>query len=101
MSLCLLQGCVQGVRGHIDKSTETFSGIAITEISDLKGMIKVSSSKGASCRADFAFKYSHTAGGIMNCDDGRSGPFELNQEENGAVGYCNLSGENFLFTSGY
>lgn len=96
-----LQGCSMTlpVKGQVQNSTETFTGTATGYI-DGGGNLKIVSSKGAVCEGNFVYTTSRQGKGVFNCDDKRSGPFELVSTGSRGTGFGDLGGERFIFTFG-
>ncbi len=95
------QACTSlAVKGQLQNSTETFTGSVSNEING-SGLLKLISSKGAVCDGlvDY-FEYEHGRG-VLSCDDGRKGPFELQASGSSGTGYGSLGSEQFNFSFGF
>ena len=87
------------LRGQFQNSDETFTGNATGDV-DGSGNISLTSSNGAVCKGDFLFLTKRTGGGVFNCNDGRSGPFQFVSTGSRGTGHGSLSGQKFTFTFG-
>ena len=100
-SLVLFQGCTMTmhVKGQIQNSDETFTGVATGDL-DGAGNLKIVRSKGSVCIGNFVYVTRRQGSGVFQCDDKRSGPFEFVSTGRRGTGYGNLGGERFTFTFG-
>ncbi|MBU2568501.1 MAG: hypothetical protein KJ725_00440 [Gammaproteobacteria bacterium] len=97
----LLAGCSMTlpVRGQVQKSDETFTGIA-TGYLDGGGNLAIVSNKGATCKGNFVYVSRRDGEGVFTCDDCRTGPFHFVSTGTRGTGYGDLGGQRFTFTFG-
>jgi hypothetical protein len=96
-----LSGCAttRPVTGHMEKSSETFSGsISGSGYREGKGELSLVSSRKATCKGPFVYTSRRRGEGVLNCDDGRSGPFHIAAVNADGSGYGDLAGQRFTFT---
>ena len=95
------QACTSlAVKGQLQNSMETFTGSVSNDING-SGLLKLISTTGAVCEGlvDY-FEYEHGRG-VLNCDDGRKGLFELQASGSSGTGHGSLGSEQFNFSFGF
>jgi hypothetical protein len=100
-SVALMAGCAASrpVAGQMERSSETFSGsIAGSGYRAGTGQLTLRSSSSATCRGSFVYTSRRRGEGVLNCDDGRSGPFHVAAVNNSGSGFGELNGQRFTFT---
>jgi len=98
----LLAGCSMTlpVKGLIQSSSETFTGVA-TGYLDGGGDLKIVSSRGVSCEGSFVYVTRRQGRGIFTCSDNRTGPFDFVSTGTRGSGTGDMSnGERLIFTFG-
>ncbi len=104
LSACLLlASCAASapVTGQMQKSDETFSGtVTGSGYSGGSGELTIVSSRKAQCRGGFTYISRRRADGVLNCDDGRTGPFHIAAAGATGNGYGDLNGQRYTFTFG-
>ena len=96
-----LSGCAatRPVTGQMDRSNETFTGsITGSGYREGKGELTLVSSRKATCRGSFVYTTRRRGEGVLNCDDGRSGPVHIAAVNSNGNGYGELAGQRFTFT---
>jgi hypothetical protein len=99
----LLASCAASapVVGQMQKSTETFRGaISGSGYVGGSGELTLSSSRSAECRGRFTYTSRRRGEGVLNCSDGRTGPFHVAAVGEAGNGYGDLNGQRFTFTFG-
>ena len=87
--------------GQMERSPETFSGsVTGSGYSGGSGELTLVSSAKSTCRGAFVYTTRRRGEGVLNCDDGRSGPFHVSGAGAQGSGYGELSGRRFTFTFG-
>ena len=92
-------GMTLPVEGQMQKTKETFTGVAIGYI-DGGGDLTIVLSSGTVCAGNFVRLTRENGAGVLTCDDGRSGPFEFVSIGNRGTGFGDLGGERLTFTIG-
>lgn len=87
------------LRGQLQDGTQTFRGSA-TGYMDGSGTLELTASDGTVCTGNFVYVSHRHGEGIVNCSDGRSGPFQFVSTGTSGTGFGNLDGERFTFTFG-
>ncbi|MDZ7918494.1 hypothetical protein [Rhodoferax sp.] len=97
-----LTGCSMTlpIRGQMQNSDETFTGVA-TGYLDGGGDLKIVSNKGVTCQGNFVYVTDRQGRGIFTCDDKRTGPFEFVSTGRRGTGTGEMSnGDRLIFTFG-
>lgn len=95
------QACTSlAVKGQLQNSAETFTGTVTNEGAG-SGLLKLISAKGAVCEGlvDY-FEYEHGRG-VLTCDDGRKGVFELQAFGSTGTGHGSLGSDPLTFSFGF
>jgi len=87
------------VQGKVQNSTETFTGTATVHWRG-DGNIVLATSKGVSCKGDFAFVNHREGNGTVKCEDGRLGTFEFVSAGFSGTGSGKIEQERFDFHIG-
>ena len=88
------------VVGQMQRGDETFSGtITGSGYSGGTGELTLVSRK-AECRGSFPYITRRRGEGVLNCNDGRTGPFHIAAAGSTGNGYGDLSGQRFTFNIG-
>lgn len=88
------------VVGQMQRSDETFSGsITGSGYSGGTGELTLVSRK-AECHGTFTYITRRRGEGVLNCSDGRTGPFHVAAAGSTGNGYGDLSGQRFTFNIG-
>lgn len=88
------------VRGQLQESSETFQGSATGYVGGY-GDLQVRSSRGTVCKGEFVYETERFGRGVVNCDDGRSGPFQFSSTGSYGNGWGDLGSDRFIFTFGH
>ena len=99
----LLSACASGrsAVGQMERSDETFRGSVVGGgLHSGPGDLTLVSSRNATCRGNFVYTSRRKAQGVLNCDDGRTGPFFMSGFDAAGSGYGELAGQRFTFTFG-
>jgi len=99
----LLSACASGrsAIGQMERSDETFRGtVTGGGFRSGPGDLTLVSSHSTTCRGSFVYTARHKAQGVLNCDDGRTGPFFMSGFDATGSGYGDLAGQRFTFTFG-
>ena len=97
----LLASCAASapVVGQMQRSDETFSGrITGSGYSGGSGELTLVSNHKAECRGSFTYISRRRGDGVLNCSDGRTGPFHIAAAGATGNGYGDLSGQRFTFS---
>ena len=100
VAAALLSACTstRSVTGVMERSTESFSGtIEGAGYREGKGTLVLVSDHKTTCRGDFVYTTRRQGRGVLSCDDGRSGPFQIAAVGNSGSGSGDLSGQRFTF----
>ncbi len=102
LAVLLLSACSQTlpVRGQLQESSETFRGSA-TGYPGGYGDLEVRSSLGTVCKGEFVYETERFGRGVVNCDDGRSGPFQFSSTGGYGNGWGDLGSDRFIFVFGH
>ena len=87
------------VAGQMADGTEKFTGTA-TGYSDGGGDLTIVSNKGRSCSGKFVYTTGRSGGGVFNCSDGQSGPFNFVSTGTRGTGTGTIGGKEFTFSFG-
>jgi hypothetical protein len=99
----LLSACAASrpVIGQMERSDETFRGnVSGGGYRSGTGNLTIVSSHNATCRGNFVYTSRRKGQGVLNCDDGRTGPFFMSGFDEVGSGYGDLAGQRFTFTFG-
>lgn len=99
----LLSACTTSapLAGRMQRSDETFTGtVTGSGYSGGTGELTIVSNRRATCTGRFTYTSRRRGEGVLNCDDGRSGPFFLSGADATGTGHGDLSGQRFTFTIG-
>jgi len=88
------------VRGKLQQSDETFTGVATGDLSG-SGTLTIVTTHGANCSGAFVYVNGRQGEGVFNCNDGRTGPFQFVSTGARGTGFGDLGGQRFTFTFGY
>ena len=89
------------VVGQMQRSEETFNGaVAVSGYRGGSGELTILSNHSVTCRGGFTYITHRRGEGVLNCDDGRTGPFHLSGVGASGSGYGDLDGQRFTFTFG-
>ena len=89
------------VVGQMQRTDETFEGaVAVSGYRGGSGDLVIVSSRHVTCRGAFTYVSNRRGEGVLNCDDGRTGPFHLAGVGASGSGYGELSGQRFTFRYG-
>lgn len=89
------------VVGKMQKTDETFSGqVSGSGYSGGSGELTIVSSRHAECRGTFTYTSRRRGEGVLNCSDGRTGPFHIAAVNGSGTGAGELSGQRFTFSIG-
>ncbi len=89
------------VVGQMQRTDETFDGqVAVSGYRGGSGDLVIVSSRHVTCRGAFTYISNRRGEGVLNCDDGRTGPFHLAGVGASGSGYGELSGQRFTFRYG-
>lgn len=81
-----VQGCMSlSVNGLTQNASETFTGTVTGNLNGA-GILKLASSKGASCEGNYDSVNYQEGKGVFNCTDGRTGRFDLTFTSSGGTG---------------
>ena len=100
-AVVVLAGCAASrpVTGQMERSNETFTGsISGAGYREGKGELTLVSSRKATCRGSFVYTTRRRGEGVLNCDDGRTGPVHIAAVNATGSGYGELAGQRFTFT---
>ncbi len=100
MGAALLASCstVRPVTGVMERSNESFTGsIEGSGYREGKGTLVLVSDHKTTCRGDFVYTTRRQGRGVLSCDDGRSGPFQIAAVGSAGSGSGDLSGQRFTF----
>jgi len=103
LALALLSACAASrpAIGRMERSDETFRGtVAGGGLHSGPGDLTIVTSHDTTCRGSFVYTSRHKGQGVLNCDDGRTGPFFLSGFDGAGSGYGDLAGQRFTFTFG-
>lgn len=103
ISIVTLSGCagVSPVSGRIADTDEIFIGTYPSNaLTGASGEMKLTSNKGANCRATLEEVNTLSRQGVITCDDGRSGTFKFITDAYfvSTVGYGEIGGKAFSFS---
>lgn len=99
-AVVLLASCstAHPVAGAMERSNETFSGtIEGAGYREGKGTLVLVSDHKTTCRGDFVYTTRRQGRGVLTCDDGRSGPFQIAAVGSSGSGFGDLSGQRYTF----
>lgn len=99
----LLASCVASapVVGQMQRSDETFTGsLTGSGYSGGSGELTIVSSRKAQCHGSFTYISRRRGDGVLNCSDGRTGPFHIAAAGGSGSGYGDLDGRRFTFSIG-
>lgn len=99
----LLASCAASapVVGQMQRSDETFRGnITGSGYSGGSGELTMLSNHQAECRGTFTYISRRRGDGVLNCNDGRTGPFHIAAAGTTGNGYGDLDGQRFTFSIG-
>ena len=99
----LLASCAASapVVGQMQRSDETFSGsITGSGYTGGTGELMLVSNHRAECRGSFTYISRRRGDGVLNCNDGRTGPFHIAAAGSTGNGYGDLNGQRFTFSIG-
>lgn len=89
------------VVGQMQRTEETFNGaVAVSGYRGGSGDLVIVSNKNVTCRGAFTYVSNRRGEGVLNCDDGRTGPFHLAGVGASGSGYGDLNGQRFTFKYG-
>ncbi len=89
------------VVGQMQKSDETFRGIVSgSGYSGGTGELTLQSNRSTECKGGFTYTTHRRGQGVLNCSDGRTGPFFIAAAGSAGTGYGDLNGQRFTFTFG-
>ncbi len=89
------------VVGQMQRTEETFNGaVAVSGYRSGSGDLVIVSSRNVTCRGAFTYISNRRGEGVLNCDDGRTGPFHLAGVGGSGSGYGDLNGQRFTFKYG-
>ncbi len=102
--LCvLLASCAANtaVVGRMQKSDESFRGaVTGSGYSGGSGELTLVSSRQVECKGGFTYVTRRRGEGVLNCSDGRSGPFHIAAAGANGTGFGDLDGQRFTFSFG-
>lgn len=101
--ITLLSACASSnsATGHMERTDETFQGsVAGGGYRSGRGDLMLVSSRNTTCRGSFVYTSPRKAQGVLNCKDGRTGPFFMSGFDAAGSGYGDLAGQRFTFTFG-
>jgi hypothetical protein len=99
----LLVSCTASapVTGQMQKSNETFRGtVSGSGYTGGSGELLIVSSRSAECKGRFTYTSRRRGEGVLNCSDGRTGPFHIAAVGETGNGYGDLDGQRFTFSFG-
>jgi hypothetical protein len=101
LSSVVLTACTMTlpVRGKVQDSSETLTGTATGYLNG-GGNMTIKSSKGVTCTGGFVYVTRRNGEGVINCDDGRSGPFQFVSTGTSGTGHGDFGKERFTFIFG-
>lgn len=89
------------VVGQMQRSDETFTGsITGSGYSGGTGELTLLSNRKAECHGSFTYISRRRGDVVLNCSDGRTGPFHIAAAGSTGNGYGDLSGQRFTFSIG-
>lgn len=89
------------VAGQMQRGDETFSGtVTGNGYRSGTGVLTLVSSRKSTCAGNFVYTSRRRGEGVLNCDDGRTGPFHVAAVGATGTGAGELSGQRFTFTFG-
>ena len=89
------------VVGQMQRSEETFKGaVAVSGYRGGSGDLVLMSSRNVTCHGGFTYISNRRGEGVLDCDDGRTGPFHLAGVGASGSGYGDLDGQRFTFRYG-
>lgn len=89
------------VVGQMQRTEETFNGaVAVSGYRGGSGDLVIVSNRHVTCRGAFTYISNRRGEGVLNCDDGRTGPFHLAGVGVSGSGYGDLDGQRFTFRYG-
>ncbi len=89
------------VIGQMQRSDETFNGVVSgSGYQSGSGDLTLVSNHKTTCKGDFVYTSRRRGEGVLNCDDGRTGPFHIVGAGASGNGYGDLNGQRFTFTFG-
>ena len=101
--VAVLSACasVRPIAGQMERTDETFTGsISGSGYREGSGELVLVSSRKATCRGTFTYTSRRRGEGVLNCDDGRTGPFHVAGVNESGTGAGELSGQRFTFRFG-
>ncbi len=100
LALACLSSCssTHPVSGVMERSSESFSGtIEGAGYREGKGTLVLVSDRRTTCRGDFVYTSRRQGRGVLSCDDGRSGPFQIAAVGSSGSGFGELAGQRYTF----
>lgn len=89
------------VTGAMERATESFHGsIEGAGYQQGTGILVLVSDRGTTCKGSFVYTSRRQGRGVMTCDDGRSGAFQLAAVGNTGSGSGELVGQRYTFRFG-
>jgi hypothetical protein len=102
-AVVVLASCSTGapVSGQMERSDERFTG-AFTGggFRSGPGELILVSSRNVTCKGSVVYTTPRRGEGVLNCNDGRTGPVHLSGFDSAGSGFGDLSGQRFTFTFG-
>jgi hypothetical protein len=102
-AVVVLSSCSTGVpvSGQMERTEERFTGTFTGGgYRSGPGELTLVSSRNVTCKGNVVYTSPRRGEGVLNCNDGRTGPVHLSGFDSTGSGFGDLSGQRYTFTFG-